>query len=352
MFSNHHIRPHRNRFSCLLSYLHILPHHVLWNTFPRIRAFTIVLFLTACCPDVLPEAVPLQIHKSALLPITISSAEGGTLDIFTFCDDRLRRLDSYQRIEGFTGGSAYVESTSGDRIFFFCLSSHKDRYQWAQMNSYFSLDKVRIDLEDENRECITKTGECRSVAGESGKETTLKPLVASVCIDRISCDFSGTPYAGKPITDVQAYLINVNATYGLTSSESVSPERIINQGMLSRNDLKAFKQPDMVFTQLTERLGSSTLRPEIDFLCFPNPSNGTSIGAPYTRLVIEGKIDDITYYWPISIKGIERACRYSYDILIRRKGTSDPDIPIEFEECEIQFDIKPWKEKEEYGVRF
>lgn len=352
MFSDNHIKPHRNRFSCLLSYLHTLPHHVLWKIFSRIRALTTILFLTACCPGALPEAVSLHTHKYASSPITISSAEGGALDIFTFHDDRLRRLDSYQRIEGFTGNTAYAESTSGERIFFFCLSQQRQRFEWADMNSYFSLEKVRIDLENETRDFLTKTGECRAAAGEIGRGATLKTLVAAIRIDRISCDFSGTPYAGRPMTDVRAYLTNVNATYRLTGPDYNNPERLINQGMLNGNDLKAFREADMVFADLTERLGEATLRPEVNFLCFPNGSDGAGIGAPFTRLVIEGKIDGITYYWPISIKGIERACLYSYDILIRRKGTSNPDIPIELEECEIQFDIKSWKEKEEYGVRF
>ena len=352
MFSDNHTIQHRNRCSCLLSFIHTLPYHVLWKTFPRIRAFITILFLTACCPDALPEAVRLHSHKSASYPITISSAEGSALDIFTFRDDRLRRLDSYQRIEEFSGNTAYVESTSGNRIFFFCLSAKRNRYEWAEMNSYFSLGKVRFDLENETRECLTQTGECRITTGENGKETSLKPLAASVGIKCISCDFSGTPYAGKDMTDVRAYLTNVNATYGLLDSVASSPERIVNQGMLNDNDLKAFRESDIIYSELAGRLGTSTIRPGKTFLCYPNQGEENSIGCPCTRLVIEGKIDGLTYYWPISIKGIERGCRYNYDILIRRKGTSDPDIPINLEECEIQFDIKPWNEKEEYGVRF
>lgn len=349
MFSDHHTRPYRNRFSCLL---YIFPHHVLWNTFSRVRAFITILFLTACCPDVLPEAVSLHTHKQASLPITISSAEGSTLDIFTFQDDRLRRLDSYQRVEEFKGQTAYAESTTGQKIFFFCLSNRREIFKWTDMNSYASLGKVRIDLENETRECLTRTGECRASANESGKKVILKPLVAAVRIDRISCDFSGTPYAGQPITNVRAYLTNVNATYGLTGSDSDSPERIINQGMLNRNDLKAFTETDLVFSELTENLSTTTVHPDFCFLCYPNRGDGNSIGTPHTRLVIEGKIDGLTYYWPISVKDIERGCCYTFDILLRRKGTSDPDTPIEPKDCKIQFDIKPWIEKEEYGVRF
>ena len=60
----------------------------------------------------------------------------------------------------------------------------------------------------------------------------------------------------------------------------------------------------------------------------------------------------MTYYWPINVKDIERNCRYVYDIVIRRKGTSDPDTPINLDECTVQYDIKPWEEKEECRIRF
>jgi hypothetical protein len=220
------------------------------------------------------------------------------------------------------------------------------------MNSYSSLSKIRFELENERRECLTRTGECRVSAGETGSEVILKPLVASICLNKLSCDFSGTPYAGSHMTEVRAYLTNINATYGLTDSGINNPERIVNLGMLNSYDLKGFMEKDMIFSEIAPSLDASALSLDLCFLCYPNPGNSNGPGAPCTRLVIEGKIDGLTYYWPISIKDIERGCRYIYDIHIRRKGTSDPDIPIELDECEIQFEITPWKEKEEYGVCF
>ena len=316
-----------------------------------IWAFFSILFLSGCCPDVLPEADSLQNNHASFISTNNNLPLGSTLDIFAFNDDRLRRLDSYQRVDDFKGKTAYAESTSGSKIFFFCLSSGRGKYEWADMNSYSSLSKIHIDLENETRESLTRTGECRIADMESGKEVSLKPLVAQVGINRISCDFSGTPYAGKNLTNVRAYLTNINGTCSIIGSGTLGVERIINQGMLKADELKAFREQDLIFAEVSENLGSAPLSPGISFLCFPNPGNDP-IGSPCTRLVIEGKIDGMTYWWPINVKGIERNCSYTFDIVIRRKGTSDPDTPIDLEDCTFQYDIKPWEEKKEYGIRF
>lgn len=348
MLSNKNKELYRNRFSCLLSFLY---RHIPWHTFALIPGFFSYLFLSGCCPDALPEADSFHSTHASFISAHNNPSSGSALDIFAFENDRLRRLDSYQRTDGFEGNTAYASSTTGPKIFFFCLSSGISRYEWADMNSYGSLSKVRIDLENETRECLTRTGECRIDDGEDAKEVILKPLVAQIRLDRISCDFSGTPYAGQNITDVMAYLTNVNATYGLMGSGTRGPERIINQGMLKPGDLKTFRDQGLVFAELTENLGTASVRPDINFLCFPNSGNDV-IGSPCTRLVIEGKIDGMTYYWPINVKDIERNCRYVYDIVIRRKGTSDPETPINLDACTVQYDIKPWEEKEEYRIRF
>jgi hypothetical protein len=356
VYSEHKITENRNRS------IHLLPyplHHVLWYI-PSLFWALPILFLSGCCPHVLPE-MEYSFIDNPLKQIHFSSpSEGSTLDIFTFENDRLKRLDSYKRIERFEGDTVYAESTGGNKIIFCCLATCKDIYDWAQINSYSAMAQIRFDLEDERRAALTRTGECRIRAGETGGQTILRPLVGAVCIERISCDFSGTPYAGSNMTDVCAYLTNINGTYGANENEVIHPQRIINHGMLKTSDLDAFIEKDLIFSPVTDVLTSHVLHPEICFLCYPNNADGSSIGNPCTRLVIEGKIDGHTYYWPIDINqssdneicGIERNCRYSFDILIRKKGTSDPDIPIQINECEIKFKLKPWEEKKEYGIRF
>jgi hypothetical protein len=74
--------------------------------------------------------------------------------------------------------------------------------------------------------------------------------------------------------------------------------------------------------------------------------------------VIEGKIQDETWYWSLDINrsesgdGIRPNMRYIFDITIRSKGTKDPNITITPEMTDITFEVEQWKEKEAYCVSF
>lgn len=282
------------------------------------------------------------------------TSKGSILDIFTFEDDQLRRLDSYNRIENFNGDLAYASSTGGEKIFFICSDGHRDSYSWSEISSYSSLEKVLSDLENESLDKQTRTGECRLAAGETSAVVDMRPLASEVILNSLSCDFSKTTYRGSRIEDIRIYLTNVNASYPI-HSQTATPVRFVNIGMFNPYDVRHFKNPEIIVDEISDSLDMNTLFTETRFLCYPNPCIGNSPGSPETRLVIEGRIDSLTYYWPVTVNpgvGVERNCRYVYDIEIRRKGVSDPDIPINPEDIEIKMNIKPWTEKEGYGVGF
>jgi hypothetical protein len=72
--------------------------------------------------------------------------------------------------------------------------------------------------------------------------------------------------------------------------------------------------------------------------------------------VIEGKIGQDTYYYPIRVnqenRGIRRGCRYILDITITRAGATDPDGSLESIGLEINMEVEEWKEKEKYTVGY
>lgn len=273
------------------------------------------------------------------------------LDILVFNDDRLQRLDSYQKIKGFTGDMVHATSTGGQKIFFLYYGPSKERYEWADINSYGALRKVICNLEEEDRDNPVMTGHCRLDAGLVQGSVTLTPLASEVWLNSLRFDFSGTPYAGRPVSETKAYLINVNASCSITADSGSGGMRMINTGMLNPDDMNGFADRSILMHTFGEDFHTQTAHPEKSFLCYPNGGDTGML----TKLVIEGKIDGITYYWPISVGkegGIARSSSYRYDILIRRKGVSDPDSLIEPEIIEIDLSIKPWNEKENYPVRF
>lgn len=334
--------------------------HTLWNLSPIFRALLLVLLPSGCSSISIPDTPHLDLPQNPSFNSSDIRPEKTQLDILTFNDDRLRRLDSYQRLREFEGEIAYVESTGGQKIAFFCSNGPHRTYEWAHINSYSSLEKMRCYIEDESISEPTRTGECRITAGTDYGVAALWPVTSEIYLNSICCDFSDTPYSGKEITDVMIYLINVNGAVGLTEGSGNISEYIINHSRLDMEDIKRFKEPKIVYNPILQTIDKKILKPECRFLCMPALCCEGSLTTPPTRLVIEGKIDTVTYYWPINVGStednrtytIERSHRYVYDIQIRRKGTTDPDIPINIKAGEIKFKVEPWVEKEEYGIEY
>ncbi len=333
----------------LANQIHLFLSHVILSWVRPSDIFLLLLptIASGCTSDVPPSDLkqsscyftPIKLYSSVL---PVSKSDGGTLDILTFENDRLRRLDTYQRLDDFEGTAVHPASTGGEKVFFLCLNSNINRYDWGAIYSYGSLSKYLCNLEDESLSSPTMTGECICMAGEEAS-AEVYPLACQVHIETVRCDFSGTPYSSHTIKDVKAYLTNVNASCSLTGHAG-SSTRIINPGMLNPHDVKGFKDRSIIMHEMTEAIGNKILRPDCTFLCYPIDN--------VTRLVIEGRIDSDTYYWPIGLGTLERGRRYSYNILIRRKGVSDPDTVIDPTDLEFNFRIKPWTEKEEYQVLF
>lgn len=356
MYSDSNRRTGRERFLHQFTLLinQILLHQTFfYQSLIGVSLSLLPAIVIGCSGGVLPEEGTIGPSKSRItleLNSIKHSSTGSTLDILVFNDDRLKRLDSYQRIEYFDSDIAYASSTGGDKIFFLYYGSRDDRYGWAQINSLGSLSKICSHLEDECRDNPVMTGQCRCAAGENATAVELAPLSCMICLTHLQCDFSGTAYANSTVTNVRAYLTNVNATCSIAPEASGS-SRLINVGMLNPDDLKGFSDRSIVMQEITDRLGIDIQKTDVCFLCYPN-SQGKGRD---TRLVIEGQIDGETYYWPIEVgegDGIARNCLYSYSILLRRKGTSDPDILIDRRDVELEFKVKPWEEKDSYYVGF
>ena len=282
-------------------------------------------------------------------------SEDTPLDIFAFEKDKFKRLDSYQRIDGFSGTNAAIASTGRNKIFFLCMNSQHEKYSWADIQSYSSLKNVFVELEMEESQAIACSGEIVDIAGNTTSDIRLQPLASEVVLRTIRCDFVGTPYSGEEIRDVKVYLTNVSATCPIVYDESFRPIRFINCGMLNMADLRDFKSPEVIVRDIVDPITDDISHLDISLLCYPNRFIKDNLGSPQTRLVIEGTVESMTYYWPITINpevGIDRGCRYVFDLLIRRKGCTDPDIAFDPLSIEIDMKINPWIEKENYPVGF
>lgn len=286
-----------------------------------------------------------------------TTLESGTADILIFNDDRLQRLDTYQRENTGACSTLKTSCTSGHKIFSIVLNSQRDRYDWADISSRECLSGLTSSLEKEERNAPLMSGECFTKAGMP-VNIAMKRLSSEIVLRSLSCDFRGKSYEGHVVSDIKIYLTNVNTEAGIFAESPIFPTRLINVGRLEPDDLSAFKDPGMIMQEITDPVGEKTVLPDIRLICYPNEADVETPGCPFTRLVIEGTLCGHRYYWPIEINrsndggGISRNCRYIFDITLTRSGQNDPDIPIRIEDALIKTEIQPWKEKEEYGVRY
>lgn len=285
----------------------------------------------------------------------------GTLDVFVFKDNPLQKLDCYQRFGSMDEWRGSVVSSSGNRIISVLANSPYGKDHWLNMNSRGFLNEVHMNLEDETAENHVMFGETSvdTYRNEEAEYLHLRPLVCEVRLNSICCDFTGKAYDGERIKDMKVYLTNVNAECRLSDDDGPSPMRIINAGRLEEDDIAGFKDPGIIMRSIDGEIGKKAVRPGINLWCYENCHEEETPGTPYTRLVIEGRISGRTCYWPIDINrdteyepGVRRGICHSYDIVITRKGTSEPDIPVKADDITINHKVKRWNEKEEYEVRF
>ena len=323
-----------------------------------------LLPLLFSCQDILEspeETDDLECHTIMKVSGSHRGLAGSSLDIFTFDSSKAGLLDSYQRCEGFSGSELYLRSGSGEKNVFACSDGQRSRQEWSIVNSRESLDGLYADLRKERRAHLCMTGSASMDAG-SGQvcDIRMRTLTSEIVLNSVSCDFSGRAYQDREISDVRVYLTNVNAQCRLTAEGEVMPVEIINAGGLDEEDLSQMAEPDMLVQEIPEGITEDVSEVGISLLCYPNASRKESPGTPFTRLVIEGKIDGETFWWPIDINredgieepGIHRCRQYIYDVTITRKGSHDPDKTVETDAVRLQLNIKPWEEKDRYQVSF
>lgn len=329
-----------------------------------VRALVISLFpvLCGCEPALTSDSIFTADMSSAVKTAVLSDDNGQirNLDILVFNDDPMQKLDCYQTVEEYMEGVLNIGSQSGKKFIFVCANSSWEPDSWMNISCMSDLGELKAELENEDRRHPLMTGQVRTDGnGESG-QVYLKRLSSEIILRSVSCDFRGKPYQGERIRNAKAYIINVNGTCSILEDGRVFPERIINRGCLQESDMMRFSDPSLIVGNIDEDIGESIIYPELSFICYPNNAESDGPGTPYTRLVIEGMIGSEKWYWPVNInrsgdserQGIDFNCQYIYDMIITRKGATDPDIPVESDAVTINMETVKWKEKEEYEVSF
>lgn len=317
-------------------------------------------FLTSCRQS--SDIIKIPDNSETLISINTRSSDNlRYADIFFFNDDKLGRLDSYQRIsiEGNTK-TLKASSRTGKKIIVIVANLYRDRFNWADIHSYSGLCKIYSELKAEDPAFPVMSGECRHIATPKGHcKIELRPLMSKIHIKRIQYDFKGPYYKDESLTDLKLYLTNVNSMCYILPDSTASPGSIINYGKLNEGDISSFTVPEI----LCKSIDNNKTAEDISLFCYPNISKQATLSSPATRLVIEGKLKGRTVYYPIEInridedstgimQGIRRNRNYILDIVLTKAGSDNPDISICGKEAVIKMTIKDWKDTNEQIISY
>ena len=257
------------------------------------------------------------------------------LDVFVFNDDDIRRLDSYCSFDRPATPYLDINSSAGDKLVVVLANCTGHSFTAEEFRNYDSLGEVVWQLKDEDPARPVMSGECQLSAGAPGYTPLhLTPLLASVCLDHLKVDFSGRGYRSRTLENCRVYLTNLSGCSEILRRDGFRITQLENAGALDPEFLASMKHPEMVSLDVTPGYWAP-----VNLYCYPNDSADNGPGTPHTRMVVQGDIDGVTYYYPVEVNqdgfgytsgphGLSRNVKYSYSLLITRKGSTDPDTIV------------------------
>ena len=293
-----------------------------------------------------PEEFTINIESKS------AAVNSGSLDIFVYNLDNLRRLDSHSRQElGWNFPQTLDIGSRSGRKKIVALTNwpEEELKEWSKINSLDNISKITSYLATENPASPRMTGNATVSAGAaSGAMISMQALAAKIKIATVCCDFSGKAYDGLPMQNARVYLTNVCV------STSIFPDDIpgtafVNIGGYSQGDMEAFGAPDMLERNIYGDIGKTPRTVDIALYSYPAQLQEEGAGRPQTKLVLEGDIGGRRYYYPVRLGDytggvIRRDMTYQIDLRITKLGGDDPETPLSPDTFEATVKVLPWDE--------
>ncbi len=277
------------------------------------------------------------------------------LDVFIF-DVTTGELESYKGFEASELTSLKglsMRTKTGNKRVYVIANANKDA--WLGIITEKRFLAVQQILSQENYQHFIMSGYTNcNITASCTVEVTIQKLVGRVVLNSIRTAFTGTPYAGKELQNVKAYLTNVNSNILAANGNLPTPVTVLNIGKYVPMDNMDFLTPGAMYDEIGSVKDEGHNTPHY-FYCYPNTIDEESDTKKFTRLVIEGTLNGKTYYYPINInrenygwtssidhKGIMRNKSYTYNVTILRPGSTDPDELVDLTAFAIDVTIEEW----------
>jgi hypothetical protein len=280
-----------------------------------------------------------------------------TLEIFVFrinegkADDGM--LDGYRKFTAEELGTLTnleIQTTTGKKMIYAVANSHMASWKGINTRKLFEEQTAQL-VQDDVRDFIMVGGTQAQLQLASTVSFSIRRMVARVKLNSVKTAFAGGPYEGMSLADVKAYLINVQGSK-LMYNGSGNNYAILNNGGYVEDDVNSCAMQGMLYDALASAVTDAGYSTPHYFYCYENAIESEESGSKFTRLVVEGKLDGTTYYYPVILKGVARNSCYSVDITIRRPGSTDPGKDVEKGSLMASIAVEDWKVEDGNEVEF
>ena len=244
-------------------------------------------------------------------------------------------LDSYTKVTG--SKVATVSCTAGDREIY-ALVNDVER---SSIDTKAQLLAAVSEYKNPESAGFAMIGSVQKTLPQNDTITIdVSRLASRVMIKKITRNFTSPTLAAKDFTIEEIWIQNVatDINLGLTTA----PTTWVNKQ--NRDAVTHEFLSGSVREKVTNGNAYETTH---TFFCYPNPTTDDSSDstwcARHTRLVVKVIIGDDTYYYPITLPVLEYNKSYEIENLtLTRPGSDDPDVPVTFQDCTFDINIKPW----------
>lgn len=245
-------------------------------------------FFSGCTQDVFApgENVPTEINF-VLPPAEETKAGFGTevisIDLFVYDAEGLQRLDSYQRLgPGAAAGRAVALSTSGAKRLVALANCPAEVLARGDFSALEDLRGLVMEYSEDDPARPLMSGETAFTAGQSGGcAVALAPLMSEIVIEEVA----GT----GGVAGLTVCLADLSGRCEVLRTEDFRPTEILPEGPA---------QP---------------CTPGARLYCYPNSCAEDQLGAPATKIVVEGVRNGIPLRREAPVggpDGIRRGSRY------------------------------------------
>ena len=200
-------------------------------------------------------------------------------------------------------------------------------------------------LSDNSLGSLVMTGEVEAVIQHDGKITIpVTRIISKITIKKITSAFTSA-FSSKELKIKSIYLINVAGDNSFSASSS--PTMWYNKLYDGRNDSGCKSFPLLSDPVNSTVAPKSSYTKDHSFFCYPNMVQDESFDSTWsprhTMLVVDALLGGEQTYYPIELPVIGRnKCIIIDELILTRKGSDYPYIPVSDEDCTATVTVVPW----------